>query len=322
MPARKVIAEQQAKEKQVAADQTWSDFVQGNQLAVNYKLELVPLNRLFVDYHESVLDGNSSEVPENSQALGYQRLQARLATEMIRDGVKADLFGPLVVNKRRDGTHAVVDGGTRYRVLKDREGKGFAPSNLKVPCLVFQWGDEQEIRNYIDLNWKRAGLSAVDFFVAKVKSGDPESVEIEEILTSETGEGIHVRKNGWQCVSAIKEAHRRKNLRQTMIMLRQLGWLGKPRGRTQVMVFSISKLLKAGIDERRALKVWGNLIPSGILNEAKSYKDIALQSRGVHRVVSLHLANIYNTKLAAKNRIDITQFMSRSQGNDDETELA
>lgn len=289
------------------------DFVVDDQIVVSYDFRWVSFSELFVDYHESVLNGDSGL--HTSPTLAYQRRQDRIAAKIVNSGgINPDLFGPLIVNQRHDGTYAIVDGGTRYRALQRLN----VPSKVMIPCLVFHWDNDREIRNYVALNRERTGLSQVDFFIGKVKYGDQESQEIENILVQETGHGVNARKGGWQCVNAIETAYRRGNLRQTMILLRQLGWLDKPRAKTQGIVTAVSRLLFMGADEDLALKRWAQATPSSLYNAAKEHGALATsQSRGVFRLIALQLAKMYNQKLRTTKRLDETQFLSQII-NDDE----
>ena len=291
------------------------EWVVNGRVEVSYEFRWIPLGQLFVDYHESVLNGDQ---PQNSITQHYQRRQERIARRIVeKEGFKPDLFGPLIVNQRRDGTYAVVDGGTRRQALLWLH----VPADVKIPCLVFQWDNNQEIRNYVALNRERTGLSQVDFFIGKVKYGDEVSGAIERTLKEETGHGVHARKGGWQCVNALEAAHRRGNLRPTAILIRQLGWLELPRARTQGIVTSVSRLLFMGADEEWALKRWANTTPAILYREAKMHGDIATsQSRGVYRLVALQLVKLYNTNLRSRPRLDDTAFFPQADKDEDDLE--
>jgi hypothetical protein len=293
------------------AGASWEDFVEGGQIRVSYESRLIPLGQLFVDYHEDLLNGAGPGV-QGSKALMYQRHQDKIAKRMIRDGIKADLFGALIVNQREDDLYAVVDGGTRYRALH-----GLAtPADVGVPCLVFQWDPEEEIRNYVDLNQERSGLTQVDIFVAKVKYGDETATAIQKVLVEETGHGVGYKKGNWQCVNALQVAHRRGNLYRALVMMRQLGWLEMPRGKTQTMIGALDRLLQLGADPDVALTRWAGLTPAGLYNEAKEHNSV-VGSRSIAKTVALKLGTVYNHKKRS-GRIDLLRLSPKGEDDDDE----
>jgi hypothetical protein len=293
----------------------WEEFVHDQRIGIEYSYELLPFGKLIVDYHESVLDDD--ELPEGAKALAYQRRQEKYARKILKEGFRPDLFGALIVN-RRNGIYAVVDGGTRYRYLK-RIG---LPDDVKVPCLVFEWDAHREIGNYIALNRERSGLTAVDFFVARVKFGDDDAVAIDKILQQETGETVHSRKGGWQAVNAIEVAYRRSNLAETMSVIRQVGWLDKPRGRTQAIVGAVSRIVaETNFSMERALQTWKGITPAELYGVSREMKDANLvpgQSRSLARLVGLALIRRYNHNLKKPGaRLDPTIFIPKLHEDDD-----
>jgi hypothetical protein len=290
-------------------ERTWREFVTDGHIGVDYEFQMVPFGDLVVDYHESVLDDD--ELPEGVKSLAYQRRQDKYAKKMASEGFRSDLFGALIVNKRTDGSFAVVDGGTRYRFLAGIE----LPDEVEVPCLVFKWDDQREIGNYIALNRERSGLTQVDFFVAKVKFGHPEAVAIDVILQEQTGHTIHVRKGGWQAVNAIEVAYRRGNLEETMGLIRQLGWMDRPRGRTQAIITAVSKIVaNDNFNAERALVAWKGVTPVelyGISEDMKKANLVPGQSRTLANLVGLALLGRYNHKLAQRKKIGNEMFIPR-----------
>lgn len=286
--------------------------VRDGQLNINGRYDLVPLDHLFVDYHEDVLNGDG--LPEHSKALAYQRRQDRIAKKIVAAGVNPDLFGVLVVNTRSNGTFAVVDGGTRYRALKQLDD---LPPDTLVPCLVFTWDGHREVQNYVALNKERSGLTQVDIFVAQVKYGDPVATAIDQILIEETGHGVGYRKGHWQCVDALKIAHRNQTLRNLLILMRQLGWLDEPGGKTQNFVGALNRLLTRKVDPERALKVWRGLSVGYILTEARKLHYGSGASRKVAQAVAFVLADPYNKRLSLGKRISVLDLQG-DNGNDDD----
>ncbi len=284
---------------------------EGLRVRVNYELRWLPLSVLFVDYHESVLNGDGDHPDE--KGLAYQRRQDRIAKRIVRDGLNPDLFGVLIVNQREDGRYSIADGGTRYWAME----KIGLPGDTLVPCLVFDWSGADEVTNYLKLNQERAQLSQIDVFLAQLKAGQPEANAIEEILVNETGVGVSNRKNGWKAVWALTSAYHRHNLTETMVLMRRLGWLDLPRGKAQAIPVALSRLLDEKvkpepIDVETALERWREITPESLYAQAQAAKAgyMAMQSRSVPTVIILTLLKHYNRGLRSR-RIDPEQFVTR-----------
>ena len=247
-------------------------------------------------------------------ALAYQRKQEKYANKMVKEGINADLFGVLIVNRRED-FYAIVDGGTRYRALL----RLHTPDETLVPCLVFNWDDLREIRNYVNLNRERSGLTQVDVFVAEVKYGDPDAVGIQNILIEETGAGVGRGEGHWACVAALRRAYSHNLLPNQMRMMDELGWLSMAGGRTQNTVGALTHLfLLPNFDLPTATKKWKGFTPQQLVQEAKQQKDIAGASRGIARLVAMQLAGVYNKGLRANLKLDTTRLSPRVQDDDEE----
>jgi hypothetical protein len=288
----------------------WEGFVRNGDVEVSYEFRLVPLGELVVDYHEDVMNGGHGL---KSKALAYQRKQDKIAKRIVADGLNPDLFGTLIVNHRSDGVYAICDGGTRYRALKRLD----TPDETRVPCLVFEWDDNREIRNYVALNRERSGLTQVDMFVAEVKYGDEAANRIQERLIAETGHGVGYGKESWQCVHALKQADKGGRLMNVLIIMRQLGWLDQRGGRTQTTVGAIDRLMRlSNFDMDLALQKWQGQTPTG-LYEAKAQKDIAGSSRGIARIVAMILGQLYNKRLGAARRLDLTALAPQVDDDDE-----
>jgi hypothetical protein len=290
----------------------WAAFVEeapeGQRVRVNYELKWLPRSVLFVDYHEDVLNNGAGE-----KGRGYQRRQNRIAKRIVKDGLNPDLFGVLIVNQREDGRYSVADGGTRYRTLEMLE----VPGDTLVPCLVFGWDEPLEVTNYLKLNQERAQLSQIDIFLAKLKAKDPEALAIEDILRAETEVGVSSSKDGWKAVWAVTGAYRRHNLTETLVLMRELGWLDQPRGKSQAIPVALSRLLEEKVKPHpikveRALEVWKNVTPVGLYAEAQEAKAgyMAMQSRSVPTVIIQALLKRYNRGLRT-GRIDPEQFITK-----------
>jgi hypothetical protein len=284
------------------------------KLVVSWKLRWVPLGDLFVDYHEEALNGDA-----HGSLLSYQRKQrqtGRVMASMGRKNYNPDLFGVLIGVRRHDGKIALCDGGTRFRFLEGLH----IPTDTLVPVLVNEWDSKREISNYIDLNRERGSLSQVDWFVAKAKFGDKTAEAIERILIEESGQGVGHQKGGWQAVNMLHYAYRRNTLRRTVRVLRQLGWLDQPSGKSQGIIGGMSRLLFKGAQIERILQTCAGKKPKTVIEEAREYLR-AGQSRAVAVAVAVHLGSLYNNKLR-KNRLDLTDLLSRTEDESDDDEGA
>jgi hypothetical protein len=292
------------------ASEKWKPFVKDGEIFREYEFQLIPLKDLNVDYHASVW---GTDEFEEGEAEGYQRLQNKVANKVVKDNAfNTDLFMPLTVNQRPDGSYWVVDGGTRNRMLNLME---FPPDTL-VPALVHKWDPIREIQNYVSLNKERAGLTSVDLFVAKVQYKDEQSTAIQETLLEISGHGVHKNKGGWQCVSALESAYKtRKNLAETIQLIEDLDWRELPKGNNQHVVNAVSRVLAAGANPKRAKTAWTSLSPLKVYNDAVKLGNHT-QNRGIGRVMALLLADRYNLKLKEQNKIDAAQFLVGSSDDD------
>lgn len=288
------------------------------RLKVSWELEWHPLHQLFVDYHEDFMNGESSHYGGALHA--YQRKQeknGRVMAAMGKKGYNPDLFGVLIGTERDDGMIALCDGGTRYRYLMGLVEKGL-PRDTLIPVLVNHWDRQREITNYIDLNRERASLSQVDWFVAKIKVGDPKAVEINQILIEESGGGVNHKKGGWQAVAMLQHAHNRGNLRATVTMMRKLGWLELPRGKSQGMIGAMSRLLFKGAEPERIMATWAGQTPNKIYQAAREFIDVG-QSRAVAIGVAMYLAKLYNKGLRSR-KLDLSDMVTRAEEDGDDEE--
>lgn len=278
--------------------------VQDLRLPVSFEFEWIPLGELLIDFY----DGELEDMLPDENRLAYQRNQKKIEKSIVARGVDGSLFGVIVVNRRDNGDIVVVDGGTRCRALVKLD----TPSEVLIPCLVNQWPPHEEVRRYLDWNTERLGLNQVDRFIARVSANEPVATHIEEILRDETGKGI--RPGEWQCVEAISSAYSREPdgalLRRTLHFMRRMGWVDKPRGKTQHMMYTTFRMMMLpGFDEKVAEEKWFGLTPSAILTGAANENAPVMQSRTVYKGAMLFLARRYNTGLRGKKRLNVTELV-------------
>jgi hypothetical protein len=288
----------------------WNPEWGQDQLTVHYTVESLELSQLFVDYHEDILT-NGKHSDTSMMILSYQRKQDKIADRIVRDGLNSDLFGTLTVNRRsqhRQHKYAIVDGGSRWRAL----GRLNAPLSLKVPCLVYNWNDLDEMKNFVKLNQERTGLTAVDLFCAKVKYMDPDATRIQQMLIRETGVGVSPKKGSWACIYTLERADRNGTLQEILRLIKQLGWLDHQRGKTQNVVGGIDIVLHQNADPEIALRKWRALDPTKIYNEARTLKTAGSfigggGSRSMVKVCGAVLAAYYNKNfpIGSPKRIDV-----------------
>jgi len=274
----------------------------GRSFLIPATLEYIEIDKLFVDYHESVL---SDEDDIEEATLAYQRKQHRVEDKIVEKGLDPNLFGALMVNERQPGqSYAITDGGTRYRAAKRLQ----IPGDVRIPCLVYKWKPMEEIQAYVDFNQERAGLTPVDVFMAQVKCKDAEALVIEKILMEYSGSSISARKGDWQCVNAIREAHKHGNLEMVLHIMEALNWLDAPSGRTQQVVGAIDRCLEAGADSKRCIDRWKKLTPVIIKSKStqlQSLGDIGSGSRSIAKYYAIVLGAEYDRRTAKTLKLDM-----------------
>lgn len=120
-----------------------------------YRFEVVPLKHLFID--------------------AYQRPLTSFVEEIERDYNPA-LVGTLCVSERSKTKFAVIDGQTRAEGMR-RLGESAAP------CLVYHGlKPEQEAELFSLFQTKRRGMTTASRFKAQVYAGDPQAVEINDVV--------------------------------------------------------------------------------------------------------------------------------------------
>lgn len=134
----------------------------------------------------------------------YQRTIVPARVNRIAKNLDQDAFGSLTVGQRRDGSYWVVDGMQRLTAARKL---GIA----MVPCDVFQSdGQEHEARVFRLKNRERTNVSAVSLFNAQMTEGDPQTLEIAEVV-KRAGLKLRLRDEGgqgWPYIKAVKALER------------------------------------------------------------------------------------------------------------------
>lgn len=87
-------------------------------------------------------------------------------------------FGALTVAEREDGSLWIVDGQHRH------EGAMKRNDVTMVPCVVYRVEAlKEEAQGFLDINVGRKPLTTADTHKARVATGDPDSLLLEEIAT-------------------------------------------------------------------------------------------------------------------------------------------
>ena len=128
----------------------------------------------------------------------YQRTIVPARVNRIAKNLDQDAFGSLTVGQRDDGTYWVVDGMQRLTAARKL-------SIAMVPCDVFQSeGQEHEARVFRLKNRERTNVTACALFRAQLVEGDPQTVEINQIIEDA---GFRLRFDagwsGWPNVKAV-----------------------------------------------------------------------------------------------------------------------
>jgi hypothetical protein len=276
------------------------------------KFDYIEAGKLFVDYHESFL---AIDDPEEVK-LGYQRKRDRIYKKITKTGPNKDLLGVFMVNYRRHlaqrgsngEPYAITDGGTRFRALR---ALGL-PDNVCLPCLVYGWTPKDEIKNYVEYNQERAGLSPVDVFIASVRSSDQQALAIEKLLMDITDRTVSARSGDWACVNALTESHDHRTLRSVLEIIRDLGWLDMTSGRTQQIVGAVDRCLWwGGADPKRCVTKWRGLTPANVKAKATALHglgDIGSGSRSIAKYYAVVLGNQYDSgRTPIKERLNMAQ---------------
>lgn len=134
----------------------------------------------------------------------YQRTIVSARVSKIARHLDQDAFGSLTVGQREDGSLWVVDGMQRLTAARKL---GIS----MVPCDVFHSsGQEHEARVFRLKNRERTNVCAATLFRAQLTEGDPQSVDIAN-LVREAGLKLRFDNSGgagWPYIKAVKALER------------------------------------------------------------------------------------------------------------------
>jgi len=121
------------------------------------------------------------------------------------------LCQPLIVSRRQDGQHYVVDGQHRLAAARLRGDV------LQLPCVVASYGTAaDEAASFVALNQQRRPLSALDLFKAALIAGDQEATAILKAIEDaglqlSNHASTHQMKEGRVCnIGGLRRCYERR----------------------------------------------------------------------------------------------------------------
>ncbi len=153
----------------------------------------------------------------------YQRdldgVSRRLISDIAR-GWDWNLFQPLVVARRHDGTMYVVDGQHRLEAARLRG------DIAQLPCVIFHPSDPaDEAQVFVELNQRRRPLTAYALFNASLAAGDAHAESLQSILRSVglsfsgAADPAHLKQRQLNNVTKVRAWHRRHGDDKTRVVL-------------------------------------------------------------------------------------------------------
>ena len=136
----------------------------------------------------------------------YQRNPKPKHIHRISNNFDAAILGTLLVNRRTDGTYAIIDGQTRKKALDILKRK-------YVLCQVLDGLTiEQEADKYVKLNTQRTALNANQKFIGKLEKKDPIALNIVAVLLRHgltyTTESGTKEQNRVACVASLEHIYK------------------------------------------------------------------------------------------------------------------
>lgn len=235
---------------------------------------------------------------------GYQR---RLRPEWIENkskDFKPEQLGVLIVSKRPDGKHYVIDGQNRLELLK-KVGIAFAP------CLVMEGlTPQQESALFVTYEEESVAINPIDKFRAKVHSGDSHLTQISEILKKnhlqmelDGNEANHIRIRCIVSVSKMAEVYGYEILDQALSLIKSI-WPKDKHATEKHFIEAIAKFVftfnkNRNFNLSRTQQQFKMIVPYDMVMRAKGMK---LSGRVVENIVDM-LIDTYNQRLHTNNRL-------------------
>lgn len=241
-------------------------------------------------------------VNELQVAEAYQRTIVPAQVKRIARELDADAFGSLTVGERADGSLWVVDGLQRVTAAKQIGIE-------MVPCDVFMSsGPEHEARVFRLKNKHRTNVSATALFRAQLTEGDPQSVEIAEVIRAA---GLRLRLDdaplrGWPDVKAVRSVERAYGRvggdgLATVLRILSEAWAGEKDALQGDMIDGLAIFVKKHpeFSERRLVEKLKTRSVAGVLRAADATYKLA-QDRGTSQ--SGRAAATYDALLLVYNK--------------------
>lgn len=268
------------------------------KLQLVLETKLLPLGQLFVDAENGVRAIREGlTTPE--KLLGYQRDRTRKVDEILVKGFRSELLLPLVVNRRGPNKYSIVDGGTRFTVLKELG----VSASTKVWCTIGDLPIGEEAGWFVDLNSLRVKISLVEEFRAQYVSRDSDAVEIHDTLAKY---GFAISNSSIRAVGNVREA-RRKGVLDDVGEVLSL-WKGKAKATEGKLITGLTQFLSKAKDDPAFdmgvfLRVMQKTTPVKIIDEANifaaerlraGYRSTVGGSYGIRSEAAFVLLGMYN----------------------------
>jgi len=233
-----------------------------------------------------------------------RRLDPKRVTKMARE-FDPRLLRTLVVNKRNERDHHVIDGQHRRAAMIEAGFGGY-----RVYCETYTGlTREQEAQAFINHNALTTKPNAVDTFRLRRLAGDPVAVEIGDVV-DDFGLKIAFGKQVDQipAVGALEWVHKRGGadlLRQTLLLLMRT-WPNNRDAWDGTLVRGVATLLERhnGQLDREAFanKLAKDTTPAVVVGQARVLREAT--RRAFHLSTVEVLVGIYNKGRGGSSRIE------------------
>lgn len=267
----------------------------------------------------------------------YQRLVVQSRVNKWARDFCPHAFQCLLIGRRTDGSHWVVDGSHRRLVamLAGRPVKdgGRAVKELdRVPCFVFpSRGRAHEAEIFVRVNKDRTRVDPIASHKASVCYGAETAVAVDAILAAH---GFRVAKGGWGAISAVRrvyEAYDLEILDDVMEIIvdafeeqsTEMRKLGRESYMLGMVTYIIHRWGRGDsiqhVDRTRLVTVLQRLTKE----EWKGYSSHGRGPAGRSRsgeVARAFILRKYNFRLAEENRIDPDKMTAEEEQLDQDVE--